>query len=78
MATTTERPRDKAAAGATMKALRFHAAKDLRIENVARPGAPGPGQVLVKNRFVKEVGRRRWGRFYVCGPILEAIDRPLA
>ncbi len=52
MATTTERPRDKAAAGATMKALRFHAAKDLRIENVARPGAPGPGQVLVKNRFV--------------------------
>lgn len=35
-----------------MKALRFHAAKDLRIEEMARPGAPGPGQVLVRNRFV--------------------------
>ncbi|MBK7234197.1 MAG: Fic family protein [Sterolibacteriaceae bacterium] len=42
------------------------------------PTAKAAIDVLVKNRFVKEVGRRRWGRFYVCGPILEAIDRPLA
>lgn len=34
-----------------MKALRFHAAKDLRLEEIAKP-VPGPGQVLVRNRFV--------------------------
>lgn len=31
-----------------MKALRFHAARDLRIEEIASPPRPGPGQVLVK------------------------------
>jgi len=36
-----------------MKALRFHAAKDLRIEDIAEPDRqPPPGQVLVRNRFV--------------------------
>lgn len=35
-----------------MKALRFHAKKDLRVENVAAPGAPPPGQVRVRNRYV--------------------------
>jgi len=34
-----------------MKALRFHAAKDLRIEEVEAPSAPAPDQVLVENRF---------------------------
>lgn len=50
MAATTELSRD--AGQRTMKALRFHAAKDLRVEEIARPGAPGPGEVLVRNRFV--------------------------
>ncbi len=31
-----------------MKALRFHAAKDLRVEEIAPPPAPGPGEVLLK------------------------------
>lgn len=31
-----------------MKALRFHAARDLRVEDIAAPEKPGPGQVLVK------------------------------
>ncbi len=35
-----------------MRALRFHAAKDLRLEDIAEPKQPGPGQVLVRNRFV--------------------------
>lgn len=34
-----------------MKALRFHAARDLRIEDVTAPPAPGPGQVLIRNTF---------------------------
>lgn len=35
-----------------MKALRFHAAKDLRIEDIAPLPPPGPGQVAIRNRFV--------------------------
>lgn len=35
-----------------MRALRFHAAKDLRVEVIPEPKRPGPGQVLVRNRFV--------------------------
>ncbi|TPE45694.1 zinc-binding dehydrogenase [Amaricoccus solimangrovi] len=31
-----------------MKALRFHAAKDLRLDAVPAPSSPGPGQVLVR------------------------------
>lgn len=34
-----------------MKALRFHAARDLRIEDVADPAAPAAGQVLIRNSF---------------------------
>lgn len=34
-----------------MNALRFHAAKDLRIEDIPAPAEPGPGQVLIENRF---------------------------
>ena len=34
-----------------MKAARFHAARDIRVEDVAPPGEPGPTQVLVKNQF---------------------------
>jgi (R,R)-butanediol dehydrogenase/meso-butanediol dehydrogenase/diacetyl reductase len=33
-----------------MRALRFHAAGDLRVENVAEPTDPGPGDVLLRNR----------------------------
>src|SRR4029078_1304692 len=33
-----------------MRALRFHAARDLRIEDVAEPGPPGPTQVTVAPR----------------------------
>lgn len=35
-----------------MKALRFHAAKDLRLDTIADLPAPGPGQVTIRNRFV--------------------------
>ncbi|MFS8046550.1 2,3-butanediol dehydrogenase [Rhizobium sp. BR 314] len=34
-----------------MKALRFHAAKDLRIDDIAPLADPGPGEVLIENRF---------------------------
>ncbi len=31
-----------------MKAVRFHAAHDIRVEDVPEPGDPGPGEVLVE------------------------------
>jgi (R,R)-butanediol dehydrogenase / meso-butanediol dehydrogenase / diacetyl reductase len=31
-----------------VRALRFHAAHDLRIDDVAEPSAPGPGEVVVR------------------------------
>ena len=34
-----------------MKALRFHAAKDLRVEDIALPTEPADDEVVIKNRF---------------------------
>ena len=51
-----------------MKALRFHAARDLRIEDVAAPDRDPPhGQVLVRNRFVGICGTDL--HEYAYGPI---------
>ena len=33
-----------------MKAARFHAAGDIRVDEVPAPGAPGPGDILVAPR----------------------------
>jgi (R,R)-butanediol dehydrogenase/meso-butanediol dehydrogenase/diacetyl reductase len=50
-----------------MKALRFHAAKDLRLEEIPVPPQPGPGQVLIRNRFVGICGTDL--HEYASGPI---------
>lgn len=50
-----------------MKALRFHAAKDLRIEDIDNLPAPGPGQVAIRNRFVGICGTDL--HEYAYGPI---------
>ena len=50
-----------------MKALRFHAAKDLRIEDIAALPVPGPGQVAIRNRFVGICGTDL--HEYAYGPI---------
>lgn len=42
------------------------------------PTAKAAIDVLADNRILKALSRHRRGRFYVCAPILEAIDRPLA
>ena len=34
-----------------MKALRFHAAKKLRVEDIPDPRDPGPDEVVIENRF---------------------------
>ena len=51
-----------------MRALRFHAARDLRVEDIAAPPSnPPPGQVLVRNRFVGICGTDL--HEYAYGPI---------
>ncbi len=55
-----------------MRALRFHAARDLRIEEVAEPPAPGPGQVLVKVVSCGICGTDL--HEYVAGPIVTPVE----
>ncbi len=50
-----------------MKALRFHAAKDLRLEDIEAITPPGPGQVAIRNRFVGICGTDL--HEYAYGPI---------
>lgn len=50
-----------------MQALRFHGAKDLRVEDVAEPGKPGPGQVRIRNTRVGICGTDL--HEYAYGPI---------
>lgn len=50
-----------------MKALRFHAAKDLRLDDLEPLPAPGPGQVAIRNRFVGICGTDL--HEYAYGPI---------
>src|SRR4029078_11692724 len=51
-----------------MRALRFHAARDLRIEDVAEPGPPGPTQVTVAPRCCGICGTDL--HEYTSGPIV--------
>lgn len=56
-----------------MKALRFHAAKDLRLEDIDAPSlALQAGQVLIRNRFVGICGTDL--HEYVSGPIFIPVE----
>lgn len=56
-----------------MKALRFHAARDLRLEDVpAPPTTPGPGEVLIRNRFCGICGTDL--HEYASGPIFIPVE----
>ena len=54
-----------------MQALRFHAARDLRIEDVPEPSAPGPGEVLVRTAACGICGTDL--HEYVAGPIVTLL-----
>jgi (R,R)-butanediol dehydrogenase / meso-butanediol dehydrogenase / diacetyl reductase len=50
-----------------MKALRFHAAKNLRVEEIANPTEPAADEVVIENRFVGICGTDL--HEYAYGPI---------
>ena len=55
-----------------MRALRFHAARDLRIESVAEPPAPGSGEVVVRVVTCGICGTDL--HEYVAGPIVTPVE----
>jgi (R,R)-butanediol dehydrogenase/meso-butanediol dehydrogenase/diacetyl reductase len=55
-----------------VKALRFHAARDLRIDDVPEPGAPGPRQVTVAPRWCGICGTDL--HEYTSGPIVTPVE----
>ena len=55
-----------------MRALRFHAAHDLRIEEVAEPSAPGPGEVVVRVVSCGICGTDL--HEYIAGPIVTPVE----
>jgi (R,R)-butanediol dehydrogenase / meso-butanediol dehydrogenase / diacetyl reductase len=56
----------------TMRALRFHAARDLRIEEVDEPAAPGPDEVVVRVATCGICGTDL--HEYVAGPIVTPVE----
>lgn len=55
-----------------MRALRFHAARDLRIEEVGEPGEPGAGEVVVRIATCGICGTDL--HEYVAGPIVTPVE----
>lgn len=55
-----------------MKAVRFHAQRDIRVEDVPEPGEPGPREVLIKPRLCGICGTDL--HEYVAGPIVTPTD----
>jgi (R,R)-butanediol dehydrogenase/meso-butanediol dehydrogenase/diacetyl reductase len=55
-----------------LRALRFHAARDLRIEDVAEPSAPGSGEVLVRVVVCGICGTDL--HEFVAGPIVTPVE----
>jgi (R,R)-butanediol dehydrogenase / meso-butanediol dehydrogenase / diacetyl reductase len=55
-----------------VRVLRFHAARDLRVEDVDEPGAPGPGDVVVRVATCGICGTDL--HEYVAGPIVTPVE----
>jgi (R,R)-butanediol dehydrogenase / meso-butanediol dehydrogenase / diacetyl reductase len=56
----------------TMRALRFHAARDLRVEELDEPGEPGPNEVVVRVASCGICGTDL--HEYVAGPIVTPVE----
>lgn len=55
-----------------MRAVRFHGARDIRVEDVPEPGEPGPGEVLIEPAWSGVCGTDL--HEYLVGPIVTPAD----
>jgi Fic family protein len=51
-------------------------ARASKVLDKTHPTAKAAIAVLEQNKILKEVTGRQWGRFYVCQPIMDALEKP--
>lgn len=49
-----------------------------KVLNKTHPTAKAAISVLEERKILKEISGRQWGRFYVCAPVLEALEKPFS
>ncbi|OZA30296.1 MAG: cell filamentation protein Fic [Hydrogenophilales bacterium 17-61-9] len=49
-----------------------------KVLNKTHPTAKAAIDVLEEKKILKEVSGRQWGRFYVCSPVLDALEKPFS
>ncbi|MHB0974521.1 MAG: Fic family protein [Thiobacillus sp.] len=47
-----------------------------KLLNKTHPTARAAISVLEEKNILKEISGRQWGRFYVCAPVLDALEKP--
>jgi Fic family protein len=47
-----------------------------KVLNKTHPTAKAAISVLEERKILKELSGRQWGRFYVCAPVLNALEKP--
>jgi Fic family protein len=47
-----------------------------KVLNKTHPTAKAAISVLEEKKILKEISGRQWGRFYVCAPVLDALEKP--
>jgi len=53
-------------------------ARASKVLDKTHPTAKAAIEVLEQNKVLREVTGRQWGRFYVCQPIMDALEKPLS
>lgn len=49
-----------------------------KVLNKTHPTAKAAISVLEEKKILKEVSGRQWGRYYVCAPVLNALEKPFS
>ena len=49
-----------------------------KVLNKTHPTAKAAISVLEERKMLKEISGRQWGRFYVCAPVLDALEKPFS
>jgi len=49
-----------------------------KVLEKTHPTAKAAISVLEERKILKEISGRQWGRFYVCAPVLEALEKPFS